>query len=169
MSTFFITATKTNTTSTPTNSRVVVSTNRQHYGNNSTLSKFTATAYDKKGNNISSMNGYFLEPQVDHKEARTEGSNKAIPGGRYQVIPKAHQWQKYQWYLKNVEGRTGIAIHTGNYGKDTEGCLLPGAKYSYDKEKNEYNVWESTKKTKELFNFFKKHGKEGIEIIITPL
>ena len=74
----------------------------------------------------------------------------------------------YKWYVDSVPGRSGIAIHTGNYGKDTEGCLLPGESYSYDKMTETYNVWNSKKKTKELFNFFDNYGQNGIKINITP-
>ena len=61
-------------------------------------------------------------------------------------------------------GRSGIAIHSGNYGKDTEGCFLPGDNYSYDKVTGTYSVWNSKKKTKELFDFFDNYGHNGIKI-----
>lgn len=118
-------------------SSVLISTNRYYYGNKSTLSKFIATAYDKHGNTINSMNGYFLEPHVEHDSATIENSKKAILGGRYQVIPKQYETQKYSWYLKDVKGRKGIAIHIGNHGTDSKGCILPGTSYSYDRDNNE--------------------------------
>ena len=40
--------------------RVKISTNRRYYGTKSTLSEFIATAYDRNGKSIKSMNGYFL-------------------------------------------------------------------------------------------------------------
>ena len=70
----------------------------------------------------------------------------------------------YQWYVDSVPGRSGIAIHTGNYGKDTEGCFLPGENYSYDNATDTYNVWNSKKKAKELFDFFDNYGQNGIKI-----
>lgn len=56
-----------------------------------------------------------------------------------------------------------------NLGTDSKGCLIPGTGYSYDKDNNEYKVWNSGTKLIELTNFFKKYGKNGIELNITPL
>lgn len=148
---------------------IKISTSRRYYGNKSTLSEFIATAYDKNGKSIKSINGYFLEPKVDYDSATIEGSKKAILGGKYQIVPKQYESQRYQWYLKGVDGRTGIAIHKGNNGTDSKGCLIPGTSYSYDSDNNEYKVWESGAKLEELTNFFKKYGNSGIEINITPL
>lgn len=150
-------------------SRVLVSTNRICYGNKSTLSKFVATAYDSYGRAVDSMNGYFLEPHTDCDSAMIENSKKAILGGNYQITPKQNNKQRYLWYLNGVKGRKGIAIHKGNHGTDSKGCLLPGVSYSYDKTNNEYHVWKSKEKLTELSNFFEKYGEGGIEINITPL
>lgn len=149
--------------------RVKISTNRRYYGTKSTLSEFIATAYDRNGKSIKSMNGYFLEPTVDYDSATIEGSKKAILGGKYQIVPKQHPQQRFQWYLKGVDGRKGIAIHKGTIGTDSKGCLIPGTSYSYDSDNNEYKVWESGAKLEELTEFFKKYGGSGIEIDITPL
>ena len=149
--------------------RVKISTNRRYYGTKSTLSEFIATAYDRNGKSIKSMNGYFLEPTVDYDSATIEGSKKAILGGKYQIVPKQHPKQRFQWYLKGVDGRKGVAIHKGNIGSDSKGCLIPGTSYSYDSDNNEYKVWESGAKLEELTEFFKKYGGSGIEIDITPL
>lgn len=39
--------------------------------------------------------------------------------------------QKYGWHyhVLDVEGRTWILIHFGNYKKDTLGCILPGSDF----------------------------------------
>ena len=149
--------------------RVKISTNRIYYGNKSTLSEFVATAYDRNGKSIKSMNGYFLEPAVDYDSARIEGSKKAILGGKYRIVPKQYETQRFQWYLKGVDGRTGIAIHKGTNGTDSKGCLIPGTSYSYDSDNNEYKVWKSGAKLEELTKFINKYGDCGIEINITPL
>lgn len=53
------------------------------------------------------------------------------------------------------------------FGKDTKGCFLPGDSYSFDEMTETYNVWNSKKKTKELFDFFDNYGKNGIKINVT--
>lgn len=50
------------------------------------------------------------------------------------------------------------------FGKDTKGCFLPGDSYSFDEMTETYNVWNSKKKTKELFDFFDNYGKNEINV-----
>ena len=163
-----------------TKTNVVVNTTRIGYGKKSTVSKFIAMAYDETGNKIDSIKGYFLEPETDYNRAKIKNSDTSIAQGNYKVIPKKILEERinterrkrgetdiqltYQWYVDSVPGRSGIAIHTGNYGKDTEGCFLPGENYSYDKKTETYNVWESKNKAKELFDFFDNYGDNGIKI-----
>jgi len=62
-----------------------------------------------------------------------------IPKGKYEVIP--HYSQKFGdiYWVQDVEGRTYIYIHTGNYAGDSKkdykthslGCILPGLTYGY--------------------------------------
>lgn len=159
---------------------VVINTNRLWYGKDSTVSAFLATAYDETGNKIDSIKGYFLEPKTDYNKARIKDSDTSIAHGNYNVIYKTELERRinterrkkgkpdiqlyYRWYVDSVPGRSGIAIHAGNYGKDTEGCFLPGENYSYDNTAETYNVWNSKKKTKELFDFFDNYGHNGIKI-----
>ena len=67
---------------------VVVNTNRLWYGKGSTVSAFLATAYDEQGKKVDSMEGYFLEPEVNYDSAKVAGGDKAIMYGTYNVIPK---------------------------------------------------------------------------------
>lgn len=159
---------------------VVVNTTRIGYGKKSTVSEFTAMAYDETGNKIDSIKGYFLEPETNYNKAKVKNSDTSIAQGDYDVISKTELENRinterrergeadiqltYKWYVDSVPGRNGIAIHSGNYGKDTEGCFLPGENYSYDKVTESYNVWNSKKKTKELFDFFDNYGYNGIKI-----
>ena len=161
---------------------VVVNSTRKWYGKNSTVSTFTATAYNEQNEKIDSMKGYFLEPHVNYDSAKIANSDKAIMHGTYNVIPKAkleerinkqrREWGeknvnlKYDWYVDNVPGRSGIAIHGGKNGDHTSGCLLPGDTLKYDEEAQDYTIKDYTSRKDALFNFFKQYGKNGIKINI---
>jgi hypothetical protein len=128
------------------------------------------------------MKGYFLEPHVNYDSAKIANSDKAIMHGTYNVIPKAkleerinkqrREWGeknvnlKYDWYVDNVPGRSGIAIHGGKNGDHTSGCLLPGDTLKYDEEAQDYTIKDYTSRKDALFNFFKQYGKNGIKINI---
>ena len=133
----------------------------------STLSRFTAVAYNAVGDLLPStiLEGYFLERVVNYDSACVEGSNTAILKGEYDVIPK-ESWQSYQWYLENVPGRSGIAIHSGNTYEDTEGCLLTGSNYIKNND-GTYRVTDSKKCLEKLFNLFTTYGSNNIKISIT--
>ena len=135
---------------------IVVNTNRIGYGKKSTVSEFTAIAYDGTGNKIDSIKGYFLEPETNYNKAKVKNSDASIAQGNYNVISKTELEKRinterrergeadiqltYKWYVDSVPGRSGIAIHSGNYGKHTEGSFLPGDNYSYDKVTETYSV-----------------------------
>ncbi|MDO5460859.1 MAG: DUF5675 family protein [Bacteroidales bacterium] len=167
--------------------RVKISTNRIYYGNKSTLSEFVATAYDRNGKSIKSMNGYFLEPGTDYNRAKKEGSDTAIMSGSYEVIPQAEMRKRiaerrtlngeriiehdiklrYNWYIDNPPGRSGIAIHSGRDGRNTTGCFIPGDSISSNKEKTDYSIIDKGKRGK-LFRFFNDYGQNGIRINVGP-
>lgn len=69
--------------------------------------------------------------------------------------------------VSGVEGRTGIKIHAGNNGDDTEGCLLPGTSGTYNSETGESTVSGSRNKLNELTDFLNKYGDSGITIQIS--
>ena len=61
----------------------------------------------------------------------------AIPTGRYRVLtnvvsPRFSKFKQYQFCggklprIINVPADEGVLIHSGNYPKDTEGCVLVG-------------------------------------------
>ena len=148
--------------------KVVVNTNRLHYGYNATVSAFLATAYDIHGRKVDSMQGYFLEPRTDYDLATTKNSGTAIMPGTYRITPKWHEDQKFEWYLRDTQERTGIAIHGGRNGNNTSGCLIPGSSFStYKNEKGDsLTINDATKKKEELFQFFKRYGNEDLKINI---
>ena len=117
--------------------------------------------------------------------ARINKAYKVLMSGQYNIIPNAEMLKKineqrkntgepeikglkYEWYIDNPPGRDCVAVHSGNYWEDTTGCLLPGELISNNTITNDYFVSESTKKTKELFDFFEKYGQGGIKINVGP-
>ena len=160
---------------------VVVNTNRLWYGKGSTVSAFLATAYDEQGKRVDSMKGYFLEPEVNYDSAKVSGGDKAIMYGTYNVIPKKKLEERinrirrrngeedvnlrYEWYVDNVPGRSGIAIHSGVNGEHTLGCLLPGDTFEYN-DKQGCIIKNSPITRDKLFKFFNNYGKKGIKINI---
>lgn len=161
---------------------VVINSTRRWYGKNSTVSTFTATAYNEQGEKIDSMQGYFLEPHVNYDSAKIAKSDKAIMYGTYNVISKAELEKRinvqqkargeeevnlrFDWYVDDVPGRSGIAIHEGKNGDHTSGCLLPGDTLEYNEQAKDYTINNSQSKKNELFNFFKQYGENGIKINI---
>ena len=161
---------------------IVINTNRLWYGEDSTVSAFLATAYDEQGNTIDSMRGYFLEPGTDYNRANREGSDTAIMSGEYEVIPQNEMKKriairngikennialKYDWYIDNPPGRSGIAIHGGKTGENTTGCFIPGDSFEPNKKKSNY-VINNNQKKEELFRFFDNYGHNGIKINVGP-
>lgn len=54
-------------------------------------------------------------------------AHPAIPKGAYYInIVWSPKFKGYYPRLENVVGRSGILIHSGNYPKDTLGCILVG-------------------------------------------
>ncbi|MBQ5896499.1 MAG: hypothetical protein IIW75_08065 [Bacteroidaceae bacterium] len=162
--------------------KVVVNTNRLWYGDDSTVSAFIATAYDEQGNRVDAMNGYFLEPATDYMKANKEGSDRAIMSGTYDVITQKEMKKRisektkqreenivlrYDWYIDNVPGRSGIAIHSGKNGKNTTGCFIPGSSFEPNKQNNDFIINDNNKKD-ELFHFFQTYGTNGIKINVGP-
>ena len=131
---------------------VVINTNRLWYGKDSTASTFLATAYDEQGNRVNSMEGYFIEPKTDYGRAEIEGDDKAIKYGTHNIVPPK-QGQRFEWYVDNVPGRTGIAIHGGVDCTDTSGCLLPAEKIIHDKNSDNYTTIGTQKKEKRAVRF----------------
>jgi hypothetical protein len=145
---------------------VKIVTNRQGYGDDSTLSVFTAYAYDDNGNIVSSMSGYFLEPGWDESKCYTSRSDTAIAPGVYNVIPCTFHGASGYFEISGVKGRSGIIIHAGNTGDDTMGCFLPGSSYGYNSQADEYYITGGTSRPelKNITNFLNSYGSEGITI-----
>jgi hypothetical protein len=73
---------------------------------------------------------YTLEDVV--REEKIYGET-TIPEGRYQVrISYSQRFKRVLPELLEVPNFTGIRIHTGNFPKDTEGCILVGRERGID-------------------------------------
>lgn len=62
-----------------------------------------------------------------------------IPDGEYETIPINSRKFGNVYWLKNVKGRSGVLIHSGNFAGDidkgykthVQGCILLGSKHGY--------------------------------------
>ncbi len=67
---------------------------------------------------------YTLEDVV--RMAKIPGES-AIPCGKYNVlIDFSSKFKKQMLHVLDVPGFDGIRIHSGNWAKDTDGCILVG-------------------------------------------
>lgn len=75
---------------------------------------------------------YTLEDKVRQVEGKPVKEwkvqdNTAIPRGTYDVVvTMSPRFKTKLPLLQNVEGFTGIRIHSGNHSGNTEGCILVG-------------------------------------------
>lgn len=70
--------------------------------------------------------GYTLEPQRKGS-SETSYSNRCINTGKYVAVYEySAKFKQYLIELKNVCNHTEIKIHSGNFRKDTRGCILVG-------------------------------------------
>jgi len=86
-----------------------------------------------------SIDGKFICYALEDTDRRLEAGGKkiygetAIPLGKYQVIINmSPRFKKLLPLLLDVPQFTGVRIHPGNEPKNTEGCILPGTRYSTD-------------------------------------
>lgn len=75
-----------------------------------------------------------------------------IPAGKY--LCKLRWSRKYSWHfiLEDVEGRTWILIHFGNYYKDTRGCILVGNNFVDINGDGHLDVTSSKKTVKRILD-----------------
>ena len=84
---------------------------------------------------VLSINGHFecytLEPPI----TSYKGGPIAIPEGVYNVRPvwSVHN-QRAVPLLEDVDGRSAIEMHHGDFVPDTLGCILVGAYYNHEAE-----------------------------------
>jgi len=98
--------------------------------------------------------GYNIElPYLDnHRDV------SCIPPGLYTFQKRVSKKRGNHFIILNVLNRSEILVHSGNYMKDTQGCILPNLDYSYTKEtKTPYGI-TSKVQLKQLFNVLPPAG-----------
>ena len=155
------------TTNTMQYTYVKISTNRYDYGDNSTISQYTAWAYSQDGDVIDSISGYFLEPETDYGRSNQAGSDTAIPSGTYEIHPYSSAKHPNSFQIDGISGRDKVLIHTGNTGGDTEGCFLPGTNEGTPEKDGSPTVVGSKAEYKELKDFINKYGNGHASINVS--
>lgn len=75
------------------------------------------------------LDGAFRCYSLEDSGARGHGKGCSIPPGRYRVVwVMSNRLKRETLRLKDVPGRDGILIHSGNTEKDCIGCILLGRK-----------------------------------------
>ncbi|MGR5150171.1 DUF5675 family protein [Photobacterium alginatilyticum] len=120
-------------------SKLIINVKRIKQLGETTLGKLTIEGKSKSW--------FVLEPSGPDSIA--EGSDKRIKSGTYTVMPYSSPKYPNVYELQNVPGRSYILIHSGNYHKDTLGCLMPGKTWGCVSEKH-YYVGNSKAALKEI-------------------
>lgn len=129
------------------------------------LTRYNSDKFQTLGEAVASMNGKTFSFKTLEKPWLNNKMNvSCIKTGSY--VCKWEYSKKYKTNiarLYNVEGRTGILIHVGNYFKDIAGCIIVGDKHSDINKDGEKDVTNSRVTLDKLFAFF--GGKEFTLII----
>ena len=92
-----------------------------------------------------------------------ERNVSCIPKGKY--IAKVRTSQKYgkHLHLQNVEGRSMILVHFGNYNHNTKGCILAGEKFAKLNNDSSFDITNSRKTMGRIMDFV----GDDVEVMIT--
>lgn len=88
-----------------------------------------------------------LELEWDDNKVR----KSCIPKGIYKVVKRYSEKYKDHFHVTNVEGRSYILIHHGNYHRDILGCILVGVDHT-DIDGDGYRDVTSSKYTMKRLN-----------------
>ena len=68
-----------------------------------------------------------LEPKWREKGTPKVWGKTAIPEGEYEIVfGQSARFHKLMPFLMDVPNFKGVMIHSGNFPKDTQGCILVG-------------------------------------------
>jgi hypothetical protein len=82
--------------------------------------------YDNKQTLGELIYGEFKCKTLELPWLNNERKISCIPSGEYNVIKRVSAKYGNHFYVTNVEDRSYILIHAGNYHQDTLGCILVG-------------------------------------------
>lgn len=75
-----------------------------------------------------------------------------IPIGKYKVVKRYSSKYKNHFHILDVEGRSFILIHSGNFHYNTKGCVLVGSSLEYLNKDEEVDVANSQKTLDQLLD-----------------
>ena len=91
-----------------------------------------------------------------------------IPTGKYKIKKRYSKKFKNHLHITNVEDRSYILIHSGNYYKDILGCVLVG-KLGYVNNDDVIDVSSSKKTLKSLLNSIEFDENKEIDLDIVNI
>lgn len=68
-----------------------------------------------------------------------------VPEGEYNVVKRWSEKYRDHFHILDVENRSYILCHHGNFNTDTKGCILPGENLAYIDDDNNLDVTYSRK------------------------
>jgi len=80
-----------------------------------------------------------------------ENQLSCIPKGIYEVVKRHSEKYKNHFHVLDVENRSMILIHNGNYYTNTLGCILVGSGLSDINKDGHKDVLNSTSTLEELY------------------
>lgn len=107
-------------------------------------------------------NVYFTCCTLELPWLQNQRQVSCIPKGIYKVVPRTSPKYKRHLHVTNVEGRTWILFHHGNYHFQIRGCVLVGDSYTDINGDGYKDVTNSKKTMKELM----KYCPNGFELEI---
>ena len=90
-----------------------------------------------------------------------------IPAGRYKAVVRITEKRGMHLHILGVKNRSWILIHSGNFYKDTKGCIIVGKEYSKINSDNELDVSASRQTLTNLMSKVYHRNSTDIEVIIS--